>query len=231
MFKYQLHAHTKPCSACSQMTPEQLILALKNGGYQGVVITNHFYNGYTGVDRDLAWHDFVKAYEDDYLELKKHALSYDIDVLFAVEEHIGDGLEIICYGITPRLLYDNPQLKSASLEAWSKVVRKNGGVIIQAHPFRSRYYVTNPRVVDLKFIDGIEIYNYGNPKVDDLKAVEFSKSHHELILTSGADTHNENTVTALGIETKHRVKTEKDLASLLRSKSYTLITPPDISKF
>ena len=231
MYKYQMHAHTAPCSECSQMSPEKLILALKRGGYTGVVITNHFYKGYTGIDRSLSWHDFVSAYEKDYIELKSLAKNHDIDVIFGIEEHIVDGLEILCYGITPQVLYDNPSLKNASLKDWSRIIRDNGGLIIQAHPFRSRYGINNPRVLDLSLIDGIEVYNYGNPKVDDIKALEFSKENPHLILTSGADTHNENTSTALGIKVFSRIRDEKSLASVLKSHDYTLIPPPDISKF
>ena len=105
-----MHTHTSPCSKCGSMMPQELINALHCGGYQGCVITNHFYHGNCGVDRSLPWNEFVKKYENDYLECKTIAKKYDLDVIFGIEEHLKDGLEILCYGITPQFLYDNPQL-------------------------------------------------------------------------------------------------------------------------
>ena len=60
-----MHTHTSPCSKCGSMMPQELINALHCGGYQGCVITNHFYHGNCGVDRSLPWNEFVKKYEND----------------------------------------------------------------------------------------------------------------------------------------------------------------------
>ena len=49
-YKYQLHAHTLPCSACARMTPQELVESLHRSGYQGCVITNHFMGGNSGID-------------------------------------------------------------------------------------------------------------------------------------------------------------------------------------
>ena len=63
-YKYQIHLHTA-LSRCGRITPEELVEGLYENGYQGTVITNHFFNGNTGVDRDLPWQDFVNEYEKD----------------------------------------------------------------------------------------------------------------------------------------------------------------------
>ena len=77
-YKYQMHAHTHPCSACSRLSPEELVESLRAGGYAGCVITNHFFHGNTGIDRRLAWEDFVAYYERDYLECKELAKKYRV---------------------------------------------------------------------------------------------------------------------------------------------------------
>ena len=71
--------HTNPCSACAQVTPEQMAVFIKKGGFQGGVITNHFKGGNTGIDRKLPWKDFVKAYEKDYIALKEAGEKLDLD--------------------------------------------------------------------------------------------------------------------------------------------------------
>lgn len=53
------------------MTPIELVDALEAEGYSGAVLTNHFYWGNTGIDRNLPWNEFVKAYEIDYKKCKK----------------------------------------------------------------------------------------------------------------------------------------------------------------
>ena len=72
-YKYQMHAHTSPCSACAVMSPAELVESLYSGGYSGCVVTNHFYKGNSGIDRNLPYNDFIKKYEEDYLECKKAA--------------------------------------------------------------------------------------------------------------------------------------------------------------
>ena len=109
-YKYQLHTHTAPCSACAGMTPKELIRGLLEGGYQGCVMTNHFMHGNTGIDRDLPWEEFVKQYELDYLACLDAAKGHDLDIIFGVEEVVVEGLEILCYGVTPQMLYDHPEL-------------------------------------------------------------------------------------------------------------------------
>ena len=225
-YKYQIHTHTAPCSRCGAMSPTELCQALAENGYTGVVLTNHFYHGNSGVDRNLTWQDFVSAYEADYLACKKAAEKYDLDVLFGVEESVVPGLEILCYGLTPAVLYRNPELHHGRLEAWSKIMRENGVVVIQAHPFREADYIPAPGVLPLDTIDGIEIFNRGNSRPDmNEKAAAFAAEHPHLLATSSADTHTADTVAVGGIITHHRLRTEADLAKALRKRDYELILP------
>ena len=223
-YRYQLHCHTKPCSACASMTPSELIDGLVAGGYNGCVITNHFYKGNSGIDRKLSWNEFVAQYEKDYCECKKLAKNHDLDIIFGIEEHLFDGLEILCYGITPQFLYDNPQLQlDHSVETWYKVLNQYGALCIQAHPFRDRAYITNPRLLPLEFIDGIEVFNYFNQPQNNVLAEEFAKKHPDLILTSGADAHSGDSMCKAGIETQTRITDEKQLVNILKTGNYTLI--------
>ena len=223
-YKYQLHTHTAPCSACGRSTPDELAEALHTGGYNGCVLTNHFIKGNSGIDRNLPWNEFVAQYEKDYIECKKAAEKYDLDIIFGIEEHLFDGLEILCYGITPQFLYDNPHLRyDHSVEAWYNALHGFGALCIQAHPFRDRAYIKNPRVLPLEFIDGIEVHNHGNSPENNLLAEQFADTHPDLILTSGADTHTGASACFAGIETDIRITNEKDLVSVLKSGNYKLI--------
>ena len=222
-FKYQMHTHTHPCSHCSHMMPEALVKALKDGGYQGAVLTNHFYWGNTGIDRDLEWDEFVKHYEQDYIDCKKCADECNVDIIFGIEEHIDGGLEILVYGITPEILYNHPELREHRIEDYNKIRKEYGLVIIQAHPFRDRDYITNRGVLPHDLIDGIEVFNSGNKPENNAEAEEYAKENTDLILVSGADTHSPANVCVGGIATDERIRDEKDLVKILKSKNFEII--------
>ncbi len=223
MYKYQLHCHTAFCSKCAVTTAKELVAALYNGGYSGCVLTNHFRHGNTTFDRNLTWNDFVAEYEKDYLECKKAAEKYDLDIIFGIEEHLLDGLEILCYGITPQFLYENPQLENASPKVWHDTLSSFGALCIQAHPYRDRAYITNPRVLPLDCIDGIEVFNLANIDQDNQMAEKFALEHNDLILTSGSDDHDSKYICRAGIAVDNRIRDEKQLADILKSKNYTII--------
>lgn len=221
-YKYQLHTHTIPCSECSRMTPWELVKGLYECNFSGAVLTNHFINGNTGISRKLPWNEFVQRYENDYLRCKEYAKKFNVDIFFGVEEHVGGGLEILCYGITPQILYEHPELQEKSLECWSKVVHSCDGVCIQAHPFRSSPHNPKQGVLPPEYIDGIEVFNAGNNIEENLKARDFASKHPEIITTSGADAHHGKRLRLGGIETTKPLKDEKDLVRVLKSREYNL---------
>lgn len=224
IYKYQMHTHTSPCSRCASMTPQELVNALFYGGYSGCVITNHFLGGNTGIDRNLPWNDFVAQYEKDYIEIKKAAKCKDLDIIFGIEEHLFDGLEIFCYGITPQFLYEHPELcDDRSIETWSKALHKYGALCIQAHPFRARAYIKEPKILPTEFIDGIEVFNACNKPDENLQAHNEAIMHPEWILTAGGDSHLAESACWSGIKTNTRINNEKELVKVLKSKDYELI--------
>lgn len=222
-YKYQLHTHTTPCSACAGMTPKELIQGLLEGGYQGCVLTNHFMHGNTGIDRNLTWEEFVKQYELDYKACLEAAKGYDLDIIFGVEEVVVSGLEILCYGVTPQMLYEHPELINGDCKTWYEVMHSCGVLCIQAHPYRERYYIENPGMLPLDCIDGIEVYNSQNGKTDNQKAEVFAKEHPQMILTAGADAHAKDDVCVSGIELKGRIRDGRELVEVLKNRDYKLI--------
>lgn len=230
-YKYQMHVHTTPCSDCGHISPVELCEALKNFGYQGAVLTNHFFHGNSGVDRELSWKDFVAAYEKDYLDCLEEAKKYDLDILFGIEEMVVKGLEILCYGITPKVLYDHPELRDCSIDVFAKIMRENNVVLIQAHPYREAPYIPKPDVLPLEYIDGIEVYNCCNATEKmNQDATDFVKQHPHLIVTSGGDAHHIVRLPFGGITTTTRIRTSEDLIRTLRSGSYELIISETIGK-
>lgn len=222
-YKYQMHAHTSPASACAQIEIDELLLKVKQGGYAGCVLTNHFRNGNTGLSRALDFKEFVRQYAADYEKGLKTAREYDLDLIFGVEEYVGEGLEILCYGVTPEMLLSHPELERADAKLWHDTLKPCGVICVQAHPFRDRAYIPKPKLLNPNDIDGIEVYNCANQQTENTLALECAKKHPEFILVSGADFHGWGSPCHGGIETENRIKNEKELAAVLKSGKYKLI--------
>ncbi len=223
IYKYQLHTHTSPPSRCSVMSAEELARALYEGGYAGALLTNHFYGGNSGIDRSLGWEEFVRAYEKDYNECRAAGEKYGVDIFFSLEEHIDGGREVICIGVTPEMLYRHPSLMARDQKIWYEFLHGVGGLLIQAHPFRERAYISEPYPLPLMWLDGIEVYNYGNTAEANERAKRFASEHPELILTSGADAHSGATVSVGGIACDRRIGSLSELCEILRSGDYELL--------
>lgn len=222
-FKYQLHCHTYPCSHCGKMGPQEFVNALRAGGYAGACITNHFFNGNSGIDRDLPWKDFVSAYEKDWLDCKRLGEMYGLDILFGIEAGVGGGREVLCYGLTPQMLYEHPELKEKDYELYYNTLSPLGVLIIQAHPFRERDYITEVGVLPHEFIDGIEILNSGNTPESNQRAEEYADKNSGLIVTSGADAHTTKDCCRAGIVCQTRIDSSEKLVETLKSGKYEIL--------
>ena len=55
MYRYETHCHTLYTSACSRLDAVTLVRLFLENGYDGVVVTDHFLNGNTTVDRSQKW--------------------------------------------------------------------------------------------------------------------------------------------------------------------------------
>lgn len=222
IYKYEMHIHTASCSGGGSDIRDHIDVLMQKG-YSGMVVTNHFFNGDTRVDRSLPWEDFVDAYRQDYLYGLEYARERDFDLLFGLEEHVGNGQEILLYGITPELIAAHPELKTAPPETYAEVVHAAGGLVYQAHPFRKAPWIICAEPLGcLDQLDGIEVYNAGNlPEMND----QAQKLAEELGLscTAGSDGHGTDTAGRAGIGAKERIRDNEDLVRVLKSGDYILL--------
>ncbi len=222
-YRYEVHLHTCECSACGVSSAREMVLAAYHAGYSGVVFTNHFYRGNTCVDRGLDWKDFVKAYEDDYLDAKEFGRGFDIDVLFGIEENYFESHEALIYGLSPAQVAAEPRIGSFGLPELSEYVRSCGGVIICAHPYRDRGYIPDPDIdPDMRYFDAIEVYNQFNRPVRNAKAAEFAAEHGTAVI-SGGDVHNAVNFGCSGLAFPQRVRDNETLVRMLKEQRYELL--------
>ena len=62
MYRYETHLHTKEASACGISTGAEMARAHKAAGYDGIFITDHFFNGNCGIAKNLSWKERVEQF-------------------------------------------------------------------------------------------------------------------------------------------------------------------------
>lgn len=220
---YETHCHSSQASLCSTSTSRELVRAYHKAGYAGLVLTDHFIWGNTAVDRTLPWAQRMQLYYDAYLEAKDEARDLDFDVIFGIEHAYGDGKEVLIYGIDLDFLLNNPDIPEITLDELVFRVHSVGGIVIQAHPFRDRWYTNLEVPPRSDIVDGIEVYNACNYPNEDVQALELVRTG-SYILTSGGDIHSaaDERIGAAGILLPHRVHDERGFAQALKNNSHHL---------
>lgn len=218
LYRYETHCHCSQCSACGRSTAQELVRAYHKAGFAGLVLTDHFVLGNTAVDRSLPWEEQMRCYYQAYLDAKKVGDSLDFDVIFGIEHAYGDGKELLFYGIDLPFLLSNPDIPEIPLEDLVARVKAYGGIAVQAHPYRSRWYVNMEVGPRADLIDGVEVCNTCNQPGEDAKALELARSGN-FLMTCGGDIHraDDPRLGMTGIALPFRVRNEKELVAGLKS--------------
>lgn len=222
MYKIELHAHTKPVSGCGQLTPQELIKAYNDVGYKGIVITNHFIDEYFTKDPE----GFLKFYINAFHECEEEGSKYGMKVYWGAEFRFSPYVQdFLVYGVDEHLLRKMMNAFNYSFSDFHKLVNDNGGLFIQAHPFRH-----STLVIPASDLDGIEILNMhpGHPSHNPAAKVlreEFNIPY----ATSGSDCHEYCHVGRGGILSEILPKDNTELCALIRSGNYEFIQNKDFN--
>jgi len=222
-YRYETHLHTAEGSACGVSHGEDYIEVYRNMGYAGIFITDHFYHGNTRPDRDLPWEDWVNAYCRGYERVKAEGDRTGFSVFFGIEEKFDDD-EYLIYGIDKAWLLAHPELKSLNQMEMFELVKKSGGLMVQAHPFRDRSYVQKI-YLGKDCCHGIEAVNSANQPGEDRMAFAYAEKFG-LLCQAGSDTHKtDNVREGLGsVSFKSPLVSEKDYVErMLRGEKSDLI--------
>ena len=197
-FLYETHLHTKEGSACAHNTAEELVYAYKEAGYTGIMVTDHFYRGNCAIDRNMPWEDWVEAYCKGYENAKAAGDAVGLQVFFGWEESY-QGTDFLVYGLDKEWLKKHPEIKEVTVEEQYELIHREGGMIIQAHPYREASYIPEIRLYP-EAVDGVEVRNashYGKSvgedgrSMYDVQAEEYAEKYC-LACTGGSDIHSTN---------------------------------------
>ena len=223
-YRYETHCHCAQCSLCAQSSAQMMVRAYHAAGYAGLVLTDHFIFGHTAVPRDLPWDQRMHRYYQAYLDAKAVGDELDFDVIFGIEHAYGDGKEVLIYGVELDFLLVNPDIPHISLDELVNRVHEASGIVIQAHPYRSRWYVNMAVEPRADIVDGIEVFNAGDNPGDDPKALALAKTG-DYIITCGGDTHSadDDRIGAAGVILPHRVRSSKEFADALKRREHRFL--------
>ena len=229
MYKIELHLHTKQVSMCSCLYAKELAEGYHKAGYDAVVVTDH-YNcdtwDYLGINPRTA-SNVLPQFLHGYQCMKEACAPYGIRVYLGAELRFYENEnDYLFYGFAPDFLRQPHEIMDLGIVAFSQLVRPDKGVLIQAHPFRKTCVP-----VTSMLLDGIEVWN-GTPchmhhNHNDLALDYANWAGEDFIRTAGSDCHRTEDIGRGGILSETLPADSRELAQLLRSGRYQLITTED----
>jgi hypothetical protein len=187
-FLYETHLHTAGVSKCSISKGSDYIAGYKDLGYAGIIVTDHFFHGNSGLSRKLPWNEWVNEFCRGYEDAKEEGDKLGLDVFFGWEEAFDTCDEYLIYGLDKAWLLEHPEMRNWSRGEQYAEVKKAGGCVVQAHPFRERNYISRV-ILSTGCVDGIEVANRGNDASADALAYRYAKKLNKP-MTAGTDIHD-----------------------------------------
>ncbi len=217
-YRYETHLHTKEASACSSCWAKDYIDHYQRLGYTGIIVTDHFYHGNTSVPRDLPWNEWVDRFCLGYEHAKEEGDKKGFQVFFGWEENY-DGDEYLIYGLDKEWLLCHPEMLNWNQQEQFHAVRKDGGLVVQAHPYRERSYLSQINLHP-NAVDAMEVANLGNQCYMDTLAYEYCKKNG-ITMTSGSDMHHASNVSShcFGMQFTERLETIHDYVAAIKTLS------------
>ncbi|MCL2130284.1 MAG: PHP domain-containing protein [Treponema sp.] len=230
-YLYETHIHTKESSACGVSPGREYIKKYKDLGYTGIIVTDHFYRGNCAIPRSLPWDKWVHSFCRGYEEAHDEGIKQGFDVFFGWEETY-DGDDYLVYGLDKKWLLEHPEVIFWTRAEQLREVRRGGGCVVQAHPFRQYYYISSV-ILSSGCVDAVEAANAGNEQSFDALALAYANKFH-LNFTAGSDIHYSGDIkrgTVFGVYLDKKMETIYDYANSLRGGTIAgLHIPPNRCK-
>jgi len=187
-YLYETHLHTAGVSKCAASKGADYIAGYKDKGYSGIIVTDHFYNANCALSRSLEWREWVNLFYKGYEDTKNEGEKQGLDVFFGWEETFDGCDDYLVYGLDKEWLLAHPEVRKWTRGEQYSAVKAAGGCVVQAHPFRQRYYIKRI-VLSTGCVDGVEIANGGNDGWADVLARRYAEKLNKPML-AGSDIHD-----------------------------------------
>ncbi len=210
----ETHCHTSQVSACGQMTGAELAGFYKSAGYDGIIVTDHFFNGNCTVDPSLDWAAKCELYCEGYRDAKRAGGEIGLDVFFGIE-YSYFGTDLLTYGLDERWLKDHPQIMDIGIKEYMRLVHESGGLIVHAHPFREASYIDTIRLYPYD-VDAVEVFNAGNRDPEFDRRAEWFADSYGLVKTAGSDRHEGFSKARCAVVLDERIASVGDYIRIIR---------------
>lgn len=212
-YKFDTHVHTSETSPCGRVTGAKLVRLYKESGYDGIVITDHYYSEYFESLGEKNWTEKTDIFLEGYRNACEEGCKIGLNVLLGMEMRFDENPnDYLVYGFGEDFLKDCKELYRLGLKAFREIALSHGLLVFQAHPFRTGISPADPVL-----LDGIEVFN-GNPRHNSRNRLAFAfAAKHGLLMISGSDFHQVEDIGTGGIRIAQNVETSCELARILSS--------------
>lgn len=221
-YLYELHMHTSEGSTCAGSTGAEMADAYKAFGFDGIFVTDHFFNGNCAVSNEIPWEKRVELYCKGFENAKRRGGEIGLAVFFGWE-YSYQGADFLTYGLDKEWLKMHPEIMDMGIKRYCEFIHENGGFIIHAHPFRERNYIEKINLVP-RYVDAVEGYNGGHlPNFTECndRALWYADSFN-LPVTSGSDNHSANGHITGGIAADREIRNCNELLDVIHDRAYKL---------
>ncbi len=212
-YRYEMHLHTSNVSPCGKVEAAEVVRRYAAVGYRGIVMTDHYYEGYFLGLTNLTWEEKIKHFLSGYEVARATGESVGLVVLLGMELRFEDHPnDYLVYGITEEFLIQYPEIYYMDLLEFRKLAKQHNLLIYQAHPFRMGMTHVEPSL-----LDGIEVFN-GNPRHNSRNHLaERLARKNSLKMISGTDFHQRGDEGRGGIIVTQEITTNEALVSYLKN--------------
>lgn len=222
MYLVDVHTHTSEVSSCGVYTAAESVEHYAALGYNAIFVTDHFKREFLQ-RKSGTYEERVEAFMSGYRLALEAGKRRGLDVYFGAEVKLeGSDNEYLVYGIDEGFLLSNEDLCGLTVPALSERVHAAGAAIFQAHPFRPRMTMADP-----KLLDGIEVCN-GNPRHNSSNLHAISVALEDgLLMLSGSDSHEGTDPGMGGMAFLRPFSNASEMLEMIRAGAYRLIVAPE----
>lgn len=227
-YLYETHLHTVEASACGKSHGAEYLKVYQDLGYAGIIVTDHFFNGNCAIPSSLPWKERVERFCRGYELTKEAGDKISFPVFFGWEDTF-DKDEYLVYGLDKQWLLDHPDILEWDHIQHYQNIHEAGGLVIQAHPFRERDYITHINLHPYH-CDGWEVANACNPVRTNYPAYRYAKKHH-MRMTAGSDIHDVKQALqgeCYGMRFEEPIRSIQDFVTFMKEGKGSLYLPRDI---
>lgn len=231
--KIEMHVHTGEGSFCGKVPARDVVRQYAGAGFDAIVLTNHYGAMIVeGFEHEAIgkWESFGESPEERseryrlaYELARAEARSCGLKVFYGMELTLTEGVgDYLLYGIEEDFVLNYPDIYRMTLAKVADICRREGIVLIQAHPCRDGYpgFSRECRLQPAEYLDGVELNQSPDHGNNNGKVLDWIKEHPEKLVTAGSDYHKPHYLGCGWIETRRDIEDVHGLAECLKTRQY-----------